>query len=51
MAFLGLMKHLFDILVLIVGFGIAPLASAGDLTITRTVLEDVAGTLTIADFA
>jgi hypothetical protein len=43
------MKHLFAILILIAGLVIAPPASAGDLIISRAVLEDVTGALTISD--
>ena len=45
------MKHLFAILVLIAGFVIAQPVAAGDLILSRAVLEDVAGTLTITDVA
>src|SRR5665647_3799709 len=45
------MKQFFSILILITSFVIAPLAVAGDLIISRAVLEDSAGTLTIADVA
>lgn len=45
------MKHFFTILVLFSGFIIAPLAAADDLIVSRAVLEDKAGTLTITDVA
>lgn len=45
------MNHLFTILVLIAIFISAPLANAEDLIISRAVLEDKSGTLTIADVA
>jgi len=43
------MKLLAGILVLIVGFTLTPQAHAGDLILSRSVLEDPSGTLTIAD--
>lgn len=45
------MKYLFAILVLLSGLSIASPASAGDLIVSRAVLEDKAGTLSIADVA
>lgn len=39
------------ILLLFIGFAFAPLVAAGDLTISRAVLEDATGTLTIAEVA
>lgn len=45
------MKLLFSIPVLMIGLILAPLAAAGDLITSRTVLEDRAGTLTIAEVA
>jgi diguanylate cyclase (GGDEF)-like protein len=45
------MKSLFSISVLTLGLVLAPLAVASDLTISRTVLEDRTGTLTIDDVA
>ncbi len=43
------MKHLFAIMALITGFVIASPAFAGDLVISRAVLEDASGKLTITD--
>lgn len=45
------MKPALGILVLIVGFILVPPAAAGDLIISRALLEDVSGTLRIADVA
>lgn len=45
------MKRLFVVLVLIVGFIRTPSALASDLIVSRTVLEDRTGALTIADVA
>lgn len=45
------MKYIFGIFFLIAGFGFASPAVAGDLTISRAVLEDAAGTLSITDVA
>lgn len=45
------MKLLFGILVGIVGFALTPPTSASDLIVSRGVLEDATGSLTIADVA
>jgi diguanylate cyclase (GGDEF)-like protein len=45
------LKLLLGLLVLIVGLMPAPSALAGDLAVSRTVLEDATGSLTIADVA
>jgi len=45
------LKQLFGLLVLIIGFMLTPSALAGDLVVSRTVLEDATGSLTIADVA
>jgi diguanylate cyclase (GGDEF)-like protein len=45
------MKTLFGFLLLMTGLLLAPHASASDLILSRAVLEDVSGTLTIADVA
>ncbi|NVN90308.1 MAG: diguanylate cyclase [Desulfuromonadales bacterium] len=45
------MKYLVTILMLFTGFVIAPLAVADDLVVSRAVLEDLSGSLTIADVA
>ncbi len=43
------MKHFISILVLLAGFSNAPPAIAGDLTVSRAILEDKTGTLSIDD--
>lgn len=45
------MKHLFAIVALFIGFGLTQTALAEDLTVSRTVLVDATGSLTIADVA
>ncbi len=45
------MKYFLSTLLLIVGLILAPLVEAGDLIISRAVLEDVSGSLAIADVA
>ncbi len=45
------MNHAFRILLLILGLALAPLSNAEDLVISRAVLEDTTGTLSIAEVA
>lgn len=45
------MKHLLAIVALFIGFGLTQTALAEDLTVSRTVLVDATGSLTIADVA